>query len=58
MVEPLSDSEISRLRTLLEVEAIRQLHIDYSLAMDFRDIDRLITFFTDDALCEYGPYGS
>ena len=58
MTQPLSNEEISRLRSLLEVEAIRQLHYDYSLAMDQRDIDRLITLFTDDALCEYGPYGS
>jgi ketosteroid isomerase-like protein len=58
MVEPLSESEITRLRTLLEVEAIRQLRIDYTLAMDKRDLDLLITLFTDDALCEYGPYGS
>jgi ketosteroid isomerase-like protein len=58
MVEPFSESEISRLRTLLEVEAIRQLRIDYSLAMDLRDIEGLIKLFCDDALCEYGPYGS
>ena len=58
MVEALSESEITQLRNLLEVEAIRQLHIDYSLAMDLRDIDTLISLFCDDALCEYGPYGS
>jgi hypothetical protein len=58
MIEPLSDSEVSRLRTLLQVEAIRQLRIDYSLAMDLRDMDKLMTLFTEDALCEYGPYGS
>jgi len=58
MTEPLGDLEITQLRTLLEVEAIRQLRIDYSLAMDLRDLDTLITLFTDDALCEYGPYGS
>lgn len=58
MVEPLSESEISRLRALLEVEAIRQLRTDYNFYMDMRDVDKLITLFTDDALCEYGPYGS
>lgn len=58
MVDPLNESEISRLRTLLEVEAIRQLRINYSLVMDLRDLDKLITLFCDDALCEYGPYGS
>lgn len=58
MTEPLSDSEVSRLRNLLQAEAIRQLRIDYSLAMDMRDMDKLIALFTEDALCEYGPYGS
>ena len=58
MEKALSDSEIARLRQLLEIEAIRQLRIDYSLAMDLRDIDALIKLFADDALCEYGPYGS
>ena len=43
MTEPLSDAEVSRLRNLLQVEAIRQLRIDYSLAMDMRDLDKLIT---------------
>jgi ketosteroid isomerase-like protein len=58
MTDPLSEPEILRLRTLLEVEAIRQLRIDYSLAMDLRDLNELIKLFCDDALCEYGPYGS
>lgn len=58
MNSPLSNSEIARLRNLLEVEAIRKLHIDYSMAMDERNLEKLITFFSDDAVCEYGPYGS
>ena len=58
MAEPLNESEISRLRALLDVEAIRQMRIDYSLAMDLRDIDGIVKLFCDDALCEYGPYGS
>lgn len=58
MIEGLSESEINQLRRLLEIEAIRQLRTDYSLAMDQRDLDWLISLFTDDALCEYGPYGS
>jgi ketosteroid isomerase-like protein len=58
MTDPLSEPEILRLRTLLEAEAIRQLRIDYSLAMDLRDLNELIKLFCDDALCEYGPYGS
>jgi ketosteroid isomerase-like protein len=55
---PFDSEEISRLRELLEVEAIRKLHVDYSLAMDERDFDRLADCFADDVLCEYGPYGA
>lgn len=58
MEDALSKDEIQRLRELLEIEAIRQLRIDYSLYMDLRDMDKLIALFTDDAVCEYGPYGS
>ena len=57
-MESFSSAEIARLRNLLELDAIRQLRIDYSQAMDERDFDKLIACFTDDALCEYGPYGS
>ena len=58
MNSTLSEQEVTRLRQLLEIEAIRQLRIDYSLYMDLRDIDSLIALFTEDAVCEYGPYGS
>ena len=58
MTEPLSDSEIARLREQLEIEAIRKLRLDYTYWMDRRDVDKLTALFTEDALCEYGPYGS
>lgn len=58
MTDTFSPAEISRLRQLLEVEAIRRLRLDYSFYMDLRDLDRMIELFTEDALCEYGPYGS
>ncbi len=58
MNTPLTDTEIAQLRVLLEVEAIRQLHVDYSMAMDERNFEKLSEFFADDVLCEYGPYGS
>ena len=54
----LDASEIDRLRKLLEVEAIKELRLSYNYLMDLRDLDQLINIFTDDALCEYGPYGS
>ena len=54
----LDASEIDRLKKLLEVEAIKELRLSYNYLMDLRDLDQLINIFTDDALCEYGPYGS
>ena len=54
----LDSSEIARLRELLEVEAIKELRLSYNFLMDLRDLDQLINVFTDDALCEYGAYGS
>ena len=54
----LDSSEVARLRELLEVEAIKELRLSYNFLMDLRDLDQLINVFTDDALCEYGPYGS
>ena len=54
----LDASEIDRLKKLLEVEAIKELRLSYNYLMDLRDLDQLVNIFTDDALCEYGPYGS
>ncbi|TDG13321.1 nuclear transport factor 2 family protein [Seongchinamella unica] len=51
-------SEVSSLRSLLDIEAIRRLRLDFSLAIDLRNMDGVIALFTDDALCEYGPYGT
>ena len=54
----LDSSEIARLREILEIEAIKELRLSYNFLMDLRQLDQLVTIFTDDALCEYGPYGS
>ena len=54
----LGAGEIAQLRKLLEIEAIKELRLRYNFFMDLRDLDQLITVFTEDALCEYGPYGS
>lgn len=52
-----SPEEIAELRKLLEVEKIRKVKNMYSQLMDARDIDALAEYFTEDAVCEYGPYG-
>lgn len=43
---------------LLEIERIKQLRVLYSHYFDGRDIDKLSSLFTEDAVCEFGPaYG-
>ena len=54
---PLSDDELQRLRKLLTVEDIRKTRLLYSQYMDHQNIDALADLFTENALCEFGPYG-
>ncbi len=54
----LSAEEIRELRALLDVEKIRKVKLLYSQLMDSRDIDALAEIFTEDAVCEFGPYGT
>ncbi len=42
---------------LLEVESIRKLRVRYSYYLDAGELDSLVALFTDDAVCEFGPYG-
>jgi len=49
--------EIAKLRQLLEVEAIRELRQRYSTCLDTLQIDNLADLYTENALCEFGPYG-
>ena len=53
----LTESEILKLRNLIEIEDIKKMRLHYSYLMDCRDLEKLMEIFTDDALCEYGPYG-
>ena len=50
--------ETAKLRELLEIEAIRKVCMLYSQLMDNAYYDRLRDVFTDDAICEFGPYGT
>ncbi len=46
------------LQELLETEAIRKLRLQYSHYFDGKRLDDLVSIFTDDAICEFGPdYG-
>jgi ketosteroid isomerase-like protein len=54
---PFTSEEIKKLRELLEVEAVRKVRNLYSHLLDSGDIDALAAIFTEDAQCEFGPYG-
>lgn len=54
----LTAEEIRKVRELLEIEAIKKVRLLYSHLVDARDIDALIDIMADDAVCEYGPYGT
>ena len=56
--EQFSPDEIRELRTLLEIEKIRSLRLQYSHFMDSRQLPALVGLFAADALCEFGPYGN
>jgi hypothetical protein len=43
---------------LLEIESIRKLRTLYSYYLDAGELDMLVDLFTEDAECEFGPYGS
>jgi hypothetical protein len=50
--------EITELRKLLDLEKIRKLAQLYSHLMDARDWDAMAQLYAEDAVCEWGPYGS
>ncbi len=54
---PFTSEEIQKLRELLEIEAIRKVRTLYTHLLDGGDIGALAALFTEDALCEFGPYG-
>lgn len=50
--------EVQRLRELLEIDAIKKTKLLYSQFMDSRDVDALAEIFAEDAVCNFGPYGT
>jgi ketosteroid isomerase-like protein len=58
MEDAFTTEEIRELRQLLEIEKIRKVKLLYSQLMDSRDIDALGDIFAEDAVCEFGPYGT
>lgn len=43
---------------LLALEEIRSLRIGYAAHLDSQDLDRLVDIFADDAICDFGEYGT
>lgn len=56
--EAFSHDEIAELRRLLETEKIRTLRHKYNYFIETRQLRALADLFTEDGLCEFGPYGS
>jgi ketosteroid isomerase-like protein len=54
----LTADEVAELRKLLEIEKIRKLRQLYSQLMDGQEIDALAQIMAEDAVCEFGPYGT
>jgi len=44
--------------TLVELRRVEQLKYDYCWAYDEGDLDRLVSLFTEDAVCELGLFGT
>ena len=54
----LTQEEITVLRRMIEVDAIKRTRLLYSHLMDTKRLDDLADIFTEDAVCEFGPFGS
>jgi hypothetical protein len=52
-----SADELRRLRELLEIDEIRKVGVLYSQYLDHDYLEALAELFTEDAVCEFGPYG-
>jgi hypothetical protein len=43
---------------LLAIEEIRNLRLEYSASFDHQDLEALMSLFTEDAICDFGSYGT
>lgn len=53
----LTPAEVRELRDLLKIEKVRKTMVLYSHLMDSRDWSGMARLYTEDAVCEWGPYG-
>ena len=49
---------MTELETLIETEKIKKLRILYSHYFDMNQLDKLVSLFTEDAICEFGSRGN
>ena len=49
--ENLSSEEIKSLRSLIDIERIKELRLRYSYHMDARELDKLMDVFAEGAVC-------
>ncbi len=54
----LTEKEIERLREMIEIDDIKHTKLLYSHLMDTARFDDLSEIFTEDAVCEFGHYGT
>lgn len=52
-----SSEETKKLRNMLQIDEIKQLKLLYAHYMDNGNIEGLANLYTEDAVCEFGPYG-
>lgn len=56
--KPFSPAEMRELRKLLEIEKIRKVAQLYSHLVDVRDFAGMAALYAEDAIAEWGPFGS
>jgi hypothetical protein len=49
---------VTEVEILIETEKIKKLRILYSHYFDSDELDKLVSLFTDDAICEFGVHGT
>lgn len=54
----LTDEELQKVRQMIEIDEIKRTKLLYSHLMDTVRIDDLAEIFTEDAICEFGAFGT
>ena len=57
-IQAFTADEIAEVRKLLDIERIRKVANLYSHYQDSRNFDGLAMLYAEDAVCDWGPYGT